>query len=692
MKTPIGGRRAGRERAGRTVESDREKCEICVDGWIIGPPDDTPALDGGVGAKRSFHGRTDGMRASSGKRDGDAGTSGRFEAFSRYTVRKGQTLSDVARETRTRAEVILLLNPHASAKGLTAGSVLEVPMRAVEDGGRGGGAAKTNASKGHSKENSADSSNGKASAEGASSSGSKASKGGKDEKNDKAVNDGADKKSSSRGRSGTGASGKAETHRSFSGEMYRSSYPVLERRSKELRSEMNRVRDDTPAGKFVGEIFERSKEGGMALWRKMTLHVVAKSSEGDAKQQEQAKKKEASKKKQTEPKKAVAPKPKAESKKVVAPKPKAEPKKVVAPKPKAEPKKVVAPKPKAEPKKAVKQEQKSKATTPSGETDHSVKDIAWTLLFTVGMGLVGRGLKMIGEKYHIAEDTEEGEEWHPSTLWKWAKDKLVFLPCKGGGMCLTLRDENADPDAPVKPRTRVGSTSNYITSTNFAERAAPVEKVIIKQVKKTQTRLQALLESMKIRSIDDLTENVSQLERLVKDNKFEDSAERLKAREKLEETKSRLTEARGILSQWVDHSADSAYKENLKRKVLAAWVEVLPEVYRRKSIMTKVFVRWQQRSMAAAFNTWYENAHELKVLRLRQQGEEIQQKLKEERKRLEEKRIEDAERQIIREKETQATIKMSKNQRKKRNKKLREQAEKNAFAERLDAAAKDSLV
>ena len=62
-------------------------------------------------------------------------------------------------------------------------------MRAVEDGGRGGGAAKTNASKGHSKENSADSSNGKASAEGASSSGSKASKGGKDEKNDKAVND-----------------------------------------------------------------------------------------------------------------------------------------------------------------------------------------------------------------------------------------------------------------------------------------------------------------------------------------------------------------------------------------------------------------------------------------------------------------------------------------------------------------------
>ena len=675
MKTPIGGRRGeARERVGSGAIGKNVKF-AWMDGLSDRPtarPDDTPALDGGVGAKRTFHkgchGRTDGMRASSGKRDGDAGTSGRFEAFSRYTVRKGQTLSDVARETRTRAEVILLLNPHASAKGLTAGSVLEVPMRAVEDGGRGGGAAKTNASKGHSKENSADSSNGKASAEGASSSGSKASKGGKDEKNDKAVNDGADKKSSSRGRSGTGASGKAETHRSFSGEMYRSSYPVLERRSKELRSEMNRVRDDTPAGKFVGEIFERSKEGGMALWRKMTLHVVAKSSEGDAKQQEQAKKKEASKKKQTEPKKAVAPKPKAESKKVVAPKPK------------------------AEPKKAVKQEQKSKATTPSGETDHSVKDIAWTLLFTVGMGLVGRGLKMIGEKYHIAEDTEEGEEWHPSTLWKWTKDKLVFLPCKGGGMCLTLRDENADPDAPVKPRTRVGSTSNYITSTNFAARAAPVEKVIIKQVKKTQTRLQALLESMKIRSIDDLTENVSQLERLVKDNKFEDSAERLKAREKLEETKSRLTEARGILSQWVDHSADSAYKENLKRKVLAAWVEVLPEVYRRKSIMTKVFVRWQQRSMAAAFNTWYENAHQLKVLRLRQQGEEIQQKLKEERKRLEEKRIEDAERQIIREKETQATIKMSKNQRKKRDKKLREQAEKNAFAERLDAAAKDSLV
>ena len=81
----------------------------------------------------------------------------------------------------------------------------------------------------------------------------------------------------------------------------------------------------------------------------------------------------------------------------------------------------------------------------------------------------------------------------------------------------------------------------------------------------------------------------------------------------------------------MDHSADSAYKENLKRKALAAWVEILPEVYRRKSIMTKVYVRWQQRSMAAAFNTWYENAHQLKVLRLRKQGEEIQQKLKEER-------------------------------------------------------------
>lgn len=676
--------------------------------------------------------------SSSGKRNGDAGTSGRFEAFSRYTVRKGQTLSDVARETRTRAEVILLLNPHASAKGLTAGSVLEVPMRAVENGGRDG---KTNDSKGHSKENSSSaasgSSNGKASADGASSSGSK---GGKDGKNDKAAGDGGDKKSSSsRGRGGaSGTSGKAETHRSFSGEMYRSSYPVLERRSKELRSEMNRVRDDTPAGKFVGEIFERSKEGGMALWRKMTLHVVAKSSEGDNNKQkptsrkqsskddakarqsaadkqtqkkleQQAKKKrdEEERRRQQEQKKAAAAAAAEEKKrqedrrkqqeqakkKEDSKKKHAEPKKA---EPKAEPKKAVEPKPKAEPKKAAKKEQKpkpkAKQTTPSGEMDASVKDIAWTLLFTVGMGLVGRGLKMIGEKYHIAEDTEEGEEWHPSTLWKWAKNKFVFLPCKGGGMCLTLRDQNADPDAPIKPHARVGSTSNHITSTNFAARAAPVEKVIVKQVKKTQTRLQALLESMKIRSIDDLTENVSQLERLVKDNKFEDSAERLKAREKLEETKSRLTEARGILSQWVDHSADSAYKENLKRKALAAWVEVLPEVYRRKSIMTKVYVRWQQRSMAAAFNTWYENAHQLKVLRLRKQGEEIQQKLKEERKRLEEKRIEDAERQIIREKETEATIKLSKNQRKKRNKKLREQAQKNAFAERLDAAAKDSLV
>ena len=42
-------------------------------------------------------------------------------AFESYVVERGDTLASVARKTKTRAEVILLLNPHASASALSRG-------------------------------------------------------------------------------------------------------------------------------------------------------------------------------------------------------------------------------------------------------------------------------------------------------------------------------------------------------------------------------------------------------------------------------------------------------------------------------------------------------------------------------------------------------------------------------------------
>ena len=48
-------------------------------------------------------------------------------AFESYVVERGDTLASVARKTKTRAEVILLLNPHASASALSRGMVLDVP-------------------------------------------------------------------------------------------------------------------------------------------------------------------------------------------------------------------------------------------------------------------------------------------------------------------------------------------------------------------------------------------------------------------------------------------------------------------------------------------------------------------------------------------------------------------------------------
>ena len=57
-------------------------------------------------------------------------------AFESYVVERGDTLASVARKTKTRAEVILLLNPHASASALSRGMVLDVPRAASAGTGR----------------------------------------------------------------------------------------------------------------------------------------------------------------------------------------------------------------------------------------------------------------------------------------------------------------------------------------------------------------------------------------------------------------------------------------------------------------------------------------------------------------------------------------------------------------------------
>ena len=57
-------------------------------------------------------------------------------AFESYVVERGDTLASVARKTKTRAEVILLLNPHASASALSRGMVLDVPARGERGNGK----------------------------------------------------------------------------------------------------------------------------------------------------------------------------------------------------------------------------------------------------------------------------------------------------------------------------------------------------------------------------------------------------------------------------------------------------------------------------------------------------------------------------------------------------------------------------
>jgi len=130
---------------------------------------------------------------------------------------------------------------------------------------------------------------------------------------------------------------------------------------------------------------------------------------------------------------------------------------------------------------------------------------------------------------------------------------------------------------------------------------------------------------------------------------------------------------------WVDHSANDAYVKNLKRRVLAAWVELLQERYVRQRIMTKVYLRWQNIELSQAFNQWYENAHVLRVQRLRKEGMEIQDKLKLERQRLEEKRAADHENKM--------RWSSPKNAESARN-----EARRNAFEEKLASAAADSLL
>jgi len=130
---------------------------------------------------------------------------------------------------------------------------------------------------------------------------------------------------------------------------------------------------------------------------------------------------------------------------------------------------------------------------------------------------------------------------------------------------------------------------------------------------------------------------------------------------------------------WVDHSANDAYLKNLKRRVLAAWVELLQERYVRQRIMTKVYLRWQNIELSQAFNQWYENAHVLRVQRLRKEGMDIQDKLKLERQRLEEKRAADQENRMRWSSPKNAEA-------------ARNEARRSAFEEKLASAAADSLV
>ena len=592
-------------------------------------------------------------------------------AFESYVVERGDTLASVARKTKTRAEVILLLNPHASASALSRGMVFDVPARGERGNGKiANGSTETRGS------------TAAVGGRGASVGGAKRGGEGKTR--------GGDGGAAGRRRDG----GERETKKTtFSGQMYDRSYPALETRSEELRASVRAKMEALGATTTVGELVGKSRER-LSAWRRMMMSVVVKKGDGAAenvggavnkmRQKQTTKTPTAPSKGRDKGKKSND----VDGKAAVAAKEKvkreAEKKTLAAQKLKQQREKEKREKEKAQAAAAAKKAKKAAATPKRVETSSrkqivsstdAKSDLLMTLLFTAGLGLLGHVLKFVGERYHIAEEGENDvKEWNVSTLWRWARDRIALRPCRGGGLCLMVKSRDEDADASARPHSKVGSQSNKVFSVNFARQAAPVEKAMVKRVEKTKAQMQNIVEGMKIRSIDELTDSLHTLQEALARGEFESQQDRIKTQEKLAETKGRLAEAQNLLGRWVDHSANEAYQDNLKRKALACWVELLNERYARLRVMSKVYVRWQQKSLAQAFDKWYETAHALRVSRLRKEGAVIQDKLRAERQRMIDKKEEKAANQLNGDKEALAN------------------AKKNAFEEKLASAAKDSLV
>jgi len=587
-------------------------------------------------------------------------------AFESYVVERGDTLASVARKTKTRAEVILLLNPHASASSLSRGMVLDVPAREL---GSSSSALSSSAS---------------------ASSASANEKGGDARRRDE-----GDARAERRGRRREETT-PTTNKTTFSGKLYDRSYPTLEMRSKEVQASVRGKMEALGATKTVGELVGASRERVRA-WRRMMMSVVAEKREGMAENIGEVVDK-MRRKQTTTPTKSVTStgrdKGRKKSNDGVDAKEKekreAEKKRLDAEKKlKQQREKEKREKDNARAAAVAAAEKAKKAaattTTPKRVETSSRKrvvsstdaksDLLMTLLFTSGLGLLGHVLKFVGERYHLAEEGKNDvKEWHPSTLWRWVRERVALVPCQGGGLCLMVTRDDEDADASARPHSKVGSQSNKLFPVNFAQHAAPVEKAMVKGVEKTKAQVQNIVEGMKIRSIDELTDNLYALQEALARGEFESQQDRINTQEKLAETKGRLAEAQNLLGRWVDHSADAAYQDNLKRKVLACWVELLNERYARLRVMSKVYVRWQQKSLAQAFDQWYETAHALRVARLRKEGIAIQDKLRAERQRMIDKKEERAQNQLNGDKEALAN------------------AKKNAFEEKLESAAKDSFV
>lgn len=544
-------------------------------------------------------------------------------AFERVVVRKGETLRDVASRTGTRAEVILLLNPHASASALSAGMVLDVPQR----------------------ERSSENGDGRATAARGGLAGRKdAVRGG----------DGVANRTRRERSAKAGSEGAKAAWHSFSGQLYENSYPTLERKSQELQAEVMKKVEEIGAGALVGELVGKSG-AQLSAWRLRMMSAVTDTAANLSSSSRKVKAEPATPAPQASSVKkdmSSAEENKAQNEKVAVREKEKREKAAMREKEKREKTAMLekerkdkeAAKEQAQREKMAAAEKRKSSVTERLQrrsVDETTKEIVWTLIFSAGLGLLGHALKTLGEKYRIGEDGGESvKDWHPKMIWDWVRTRLVVVPCRGGGLCLTVRSSE---DAPIKPMCKVGSSRNYITSTNFAHHAAPVEKAVAKRVEKTKAQVQTIIEGLKIRSIDELTQNVLSLEERMSKGDFESAEERVKAQEKMKECKQRLAEAQSLLTIWVDQSANEAYKMNLKRKVLAAWLELLSERYARLRIMNKVYLRWQHLELSQAFNQWYENAHTSKVERLRREGLEIQEKLRLERQRMEEKRVSRAE-------------------------------------------------